>query len=62
MDEIRYWQYQWRNEREKYIKKGMKDYLSKEEGEIMLHHNKKVEKIGKTIDSIDSDSHQTNKI
>lgn len=51
MEEVRYWQYHFQRQRKDHFNKGVQDYLTKEETEI-LSHDEKLKGSGKSLDSI----------
>lgn len=53
MDEVRYWQYKWKQNRNNYYAQGVADYLAKEEMEVMRRHDHKFGESGKSLDVID---------
>ncbi|RZC42743.1 RPII140-upstream gene protein [Asbolus verrucosus] len=54
MDEVRYWQYHWKQERTNYLNKGLAEYLAKKEDDVIYYHNKKMGEAGKNLGSLDS--------
>jgi len=54
IEETRYWQYQWRQGRKEYYRKGMAEYLEKEDFAIIKIHNDEMGKEGRHIDNIDN--------
>nr|XP_023019952.1 RPII140-upstream gene protein [Leptinotarsa decemlineata] len=55
MEEARYWQYQWKQYRSEYFRKGMADYLEKEDYAVVKLHNDSVGEAGKDIANLDKE-------
>ncbi|XP_060529420.1 RPII140-upstream gene protein [Cylas formicarius] len=53
MDDMRYWQYQLKESRSDYIRKGMREYLDKENLAVIKMHDDQVGEAGKHIDNVD---------
>ncbi|XP_063922274.1 RPII140-upstream gene protein isoform X1 [Zophobas morio] len=53
MEEARYWQYYWRQERQNYIQKSQAEYCAKEEGGMILYHNEKIGAAGKDLQNLE---------
>ncbi|KAJ8974028.1 hypothetical protein NQ317_001816 [Molorchus minor] len=60
MEEARYWQHYWRHSRDEYFRKGMADYLEKEDFAVIGLHNEAVGESGKDISNLDKDKHKAN--
>ncbi|KAG5889237.1 hypothetical protein JTB14_006373 [Gonioctena quinquepunctata] len=59
MEEARYWQYQWKDRRKEYFRKGMADYLEKEDYAVIRLHDDSVGEAGKDIANLDRDKNAT---
>ncbi|XP_057657999.1 RPII140-upstream gene protein [Diorhabda carinulata] len=53
MEEARYWQNKWTNDRSEYFRKGVADYLEKEDFAVIKMHNDQIGESGKNIDNLD---------
>lgn len=53
MEEVRYWNYKWKESRMNVENKTMKKYMEKEQMEILKLHNEKLGEAGNNLDSID---------
>lgn len=61
MEDARYWQSYWKNSRSEYFRKGVADYLEKEDFAVIGLHNDKVGEVGKDISNLDENVNNTNK-
>ncbi|CAH1170376.1 unnamed protein product [Phaedon cochleariae] len=52
MEDARYWQYQWKDHRNEYFRKGMEEYLEKEDFAVIKLHDDKVGEAGKDIKNL----------
>lgn len=52
MEEVRYWQYHWRKQRDDYISHSIKEYTEKEQNLIGYEHDQKLGDKGKNLDDI----------
>nr|CAD7586282.1 unnamed protein product [Timema genevievae] len=55
MEDVRYWQYRWKQERVKQEQKVFKTYEEKEDFPLLKHHNQKIGPAGETLTALDSE-------
>ncbi|CAG9767213.1 unnamed protein product [Ceutorhynchus assimilis] len=52
MEEARYWQQKWKNHRSEHFRKGIADYLEKEDFAVIKIHNDEVGEAGRSLDNL----------
>ncbi|KAJ8920116.1 hypothetical protein NQ315_011772 [Exocentrus adspersus] len=55
LEEARYWQYYWKDSRNEYFRKGVADYLEKQDFAVIKIHNDKVGEAGKDLSNLDKE-------
>nr|CAD7200377.1 unnamed protein product [Timema douglasi] len=55
MDDVRYWQYKWKQERVKQEQKTFKTYEERKDFPLLKHHNEKIGPAGETLTALDSE-------
>lgn len=57
-EEIRYWQYNWKQSRSAVVKKAIESQIEKDK--LLLKHDEKMKSLGKTLADIDMDAANKN--